>query len=163
MQISPSHEKFIKDSNVLKSKSPKLYEHLLEIHEQTNKAFLQIVDACNGDPLGHEFKKKSDTDWAFIVPEMSEPEDGICRIQYFRENGFYNHYVFTSIEKAVEELAKSGFVESNKGILDSLQQTPTWARGMEVADIIRRCNANQLSWKEAHAEYAKLEEKYSAA
>lgn len=163
MKISPSYEKFLKTSNDLKLKSPKFYEHLLEIHQQTNKVFLQVVNACNGDPVGHEFKKKGETDWAFIVHEMSEPEDGICRIQYFRENGFYNHYVFTSIEKAVEDLAKSGFVESDKGILDSLQQTPTWARGMEIADIIRRCNSNQLSWEEANAEYAILEEKYSVA
>lgn len=163
MKISPSYEKFLKSSKDLKSKSPEFYEHLLEIHERTNNAFLQIVEACNGDPIGHELKKKSDTDWAFIVPEMSEPTEGICRIQYFRENGFYTHHVFTSIEKAVEDLAKSGFVVSDKGILDSLQLTSEWARGMEVAEIIRRCNANQLSWEDAHAEYAKLDEKYSVA
>lgn len=157
----PSYTRFIQENASLKDRREGFYEHLLSFHHKNNTAYIRIMEASKGNPLGFEFGKENELQWAFIVPEMSNLEHGNFRIQYFDERGFYSHDSYKTLEDATEELAKRKFSKPCSGILDTLSTTVTWKRGVEVSDVIQRSNSRQISWERANEEFEVIDRKYA--
>lgn len=54
--------------------------HLFEVARQIQEPFARIMERHTGDPSGVEHKHKAREQWAFVLPDASEP--GRWRIQY---------------------------------------------------------------------------------
>jgi len=98
--------------------------------------------------------------WYAILGNASDEGNSPYRIQHFDANGFSGHMVYASKDEAIKEAARDGYYRRDDGALDRMQNTPAFQRGLEAAEIIRRANARELTWEEANAEFAKIEERY---
>lgn len=123
--------------------------------------YSKIMVAHDGQPDGMEFQNGDGVRYAVIVPEMSDPERGSYRLQYFDKDGFSSHETVKDIEAAVELMVESGFVNQVQGALEQMAVTPEWNRGIELTGLIARLNGREIT----HAEYAmlvsKVDERYS--
>ncbi|STQ90048.1 hypothetical protein [Iodobacter fluviatilis] len=106
-----------------------------------------VMGSTQGNPVGVEFSNRSGDQWAVILPEMSNPEDGAYRIQYFRASGFTSHGTYKTVELAAEEMCCSYHLKA-LGMLDKLNRTTMWKQGNELNSLIYKVNVGQLSWSE---------------
>lgn len=124
--------------------------------------FSEVYEACNGDPLGMELKSKSREAWVAIMPEMSTPEDGSCRLQYFDAGSFSGHAVFKTTEDALEQAICEGYVELDIGAMDRLSITPRWAKAVEKASYKQLMEAGEISWEEMIDTFVEIDARYAA-
>jgi hypothetical protein len=136
---------------------------LFEKAEKIDGLYRGIMEQTEGDPLGLEFKQPDSDRWAFLVPEMSSPEDGKFRIQYFDKKGFYSHSTQKTMEEALETMLNEGFHEQDRGALDRLSRDPAWRRGSEVGALLQRLNGRCITHKQFEAELAVINSRYEIA
>ncbi|MDN0082362.1 hypothetical protein QU487_06295 [Crenobacter sp. SG2305] len=120
-------------------------------HEEVSKRAEQyqaLMESCNGNPEGIELKHHERDTWAAITPEMSNPEIGTHRCQYFDQSGFFSHYVWKSAEKTLEELLREGYCLPAPGQLDRLSVTTEWQIGSAKTDLIRQLNSRQITFEQ---------------
>jgi len=103
-----------------------------------------VMGSTQGNPVGVEFSNRSGDQWAVILPEMSTPEDGAYRIQYFRDSGFTSHGTYKTLELAAEEMCCSYHLKA-LGMLDKLSGTTNWKQGNELNSLICQVNSGQLT------------------
>lgn len=161
MFIAPAYREFLENGHAYQEVDIHVYQAMHESVLETNHGFTQIMDACNGEPLGFEFKKRSADAWSFIVQEMSFPESGEYRIQMFDRGGFFSHETTRTIEEAVEQMANAGYTEFQPGTLDALSRKSHWKQGMEINAIVQSSNAKLLGWDHALQLIGDIRRKYA--
>lgn len=133
-------------------------EHLFEVAAKTNEPFSRIMERHGGDPTGFEHKLMNRDQWAFVLPDASEP--GRYRVQYFDAAGFISHASHNDLVAAVEAMVTEGYVVEDRGALDRASTTPEWAMGTEVAGLLQRLNAREISAEQFSEERAAIYEKH---
>jgi len=93
---------------------------------------------------------------------MSFPEEGLFRIQYFDECGFYSHYTYKTIEEAIEAMAKERFSVHCEGKLVALASTQKWQRGVEINAVLYQLNSKTISWETFNNHVDAINTKYAA-
>lgn len=122
------------------------HQHLLALAIPNAVVYNDIMQRFEGDPSGVEFKSKSGTQWAFVLPDASEP--GRHRIQYFDERSFFSHHSYSIVADAVKAMISEGYCEEDAGALDRNQTTETWRKGTAVAALKMQLDRGKLSWTE---------------
>lgn len=107
--------------------------HLREIARPSQISFVQLMQAVGGEIVGIECKKKSQDQWAFILPDVSG--DQPWRIQNFDLDGFSGHHCYATLEDATEELVRSGFHLPDVGALDRTASQIRWTLGVKRLEI----------------------------
>ena len=107
--------------------------HLREIARPSQIAFVQLMQAVGGEIAGIECKKKTQDQWAFILPDVSG--DQLWRIQYFDLDGFSGHQCYATLELATEELIRSGYYIPDAGALDRAASHFRWTLGVKRLEI----------------------------
>ena len=103
-----------------------------------------IGDVSNGAILGNA----AGTQWAFILPDVSEV--GKWRVQTFDLRGFSGHSIYGGQAIAIENAITLGCTIRDDEALDRAQQLPSFWRGCYAADLIRQVNGGQLTFDEAN-------------
>lgn len=98
--------------------------------------------------------------WAFVLPEMSSPDLGSHRVQYFDKHGFVRHSVVKTAIEGVEMMIDEGYTEPDPGALNRESETTTWRMGTAVAAHLQRHNAGQISWLEFLDEVEKIKQAF---
>lgn len=110
------------------------------------KVYRQLMEAYAGEPVGVECRSTSRQQWAFVAPETGVP--GQFRVQYFDEDGFTGHCVYSKLEEAVETMLREDYRIIEAGALDRIAATARWARGVQVAALRQRCQEGLMSFAE---------------
>jgi hypothetical protein len=118
-----------------------------------------MVDHC-GDCAGIEYKQPDREKYAFVLPDASRP--GKWRVSFFDKSGFSYHEVADTSAAAAEEMVRLGFTQKAAGCLDKLAETREWALGTDMADLLFRLNAKQLSWAEYASQSQALNNRFIA-
>lgn len=122
------------------------HQHLLQIATPRALSYNEIMVRFNGDPSGVEFTQKDRQQWAFVLPDASEP--GRHRVQYFDERSFFSHHPYDTVAEAVLAMVEEGYVNEDQGALDRVSVTETWRKGTAVAAIKTQLDRGLISWKE---------------
>lgn len=99
--------------------------------------------ACGGDPCGMEFKHESAEVWGFVCADASVA--GGWRVQRFDRNGMMAHLPVATKQGALELLFNERFRQCDPGVADRLCTTRDWAIGTEIAGLLQRLHARQIS------------------
>ena len=121
------------------------------------KAAEALLKANGGQYIGMEVKNAERDQWAFILPDASEP--GKFRSQRFDARGFFSHSTQDTEQQVLDELVADGFTEHAPGALDRLSSTPQWTAGMEATAAVQKFNQESS----ARSQAAKGETKAPAA
>ena len=113
-----------------------------------------------GDCTGVEYKQPDCEKYAFVLPDASRP--GKWRVSFFDKNGFSYHEVADTTAAAAEDMVRLGFTQKAAGSLDKLATTRQWALGTDMADLLFRLNAKQMSWAEYVSQSQALNDKFMA-
>lgn len=105
-----------------------------------------IMRKFNGDPSGVEFKADNRDAWAFVLPDASEP--GRMRVQYFDRSSFFSHHPYDTLSECVDNMVAEGYTVEDAGALERLSDTDEWRRGVEVAGLIQKLNAKEITHEE---------------
>lgn len=143
-----------------------LRDELFAQAEEQDAAYRLVMEMAKGDPVGLELMRNrtnGDPQWTFIVPEMSEPNCGAFRLQYFDERGFFSHSTKKTVEEALEAAINQGFTEPDFGALDRISTQPVWHRGMEVADLIQKLNSQCITHNEFQESVREVDSRYQPA
>jgi hypothetical protein len=108
------------------------------------KGYRQLMEAYGGEPVGIECRHTDRQHWGFVAPETGIP--GQYRVQYFDEDGFSGHSVFSNLEEAVETMLRDGYRIVDVGALDKTAATPRWARGVQVATLRQQCQEGLITF-----------------
>lgn len=135
---------------------------VFESNRPYQERYQAVMEAFDGNPMGVEFGDKNGR-YAVIITEMSNPEYGDFRIQFFDKRGFYSHDTFKTIGEAVELMTRDGFLNASPGALDRLAADREWHFGTRMTDLIRQRNCRQISWEQYYELSEKLNEEYMAA
>lgn len=122
------------------------HRYLLRMAAPNAIAYDRIMRKFDGDPSGVEFKAGSRDAWAFILPDASEP--GRMRVQYFDRSSFFSHHPYDTVAECVDNMVSEGYVLEDAGALDRVSDSAEWRRGVEVAGLIQRLNAKQITHQE---------------
>jgi hypothetical protein len=74
-----------------------------------------LLSSTGGNPVGVVARSSGRESWVCVLPEMSEPELGCCRLQYFDRQGFCGHRVFGCERLAVETAVAEGYTNPDPG------------------------------------------------
>jgi hypothetical protein len=99
-------------------------------------AYQRLMSSYDGDPAGIECRLKERESWAFALPEASGAKP--WRVQQFDQDGFIGHQCFDSLNEAVEEMLRMGYLVTDPGALDRIGSTARWARGIRRAAIMQK-------------------------
>lgn len=121
------------------------HQHLLELTMPGAVAYNDIMVRFDGNPSGIEFKSRSSNQWAFVLPDASEP--GKQRIQYFDDRSFFSHHPYSTIAEAVMAMVSEGYREEDSGALDRVSATETWRKGTAVAALKMKLDRGLIDWK----------------
>lgn len=112
---------------------------LRESRQKKAVARSEIGDVSNGavvaDKAGNRF--------AMVLPDVDG--GGKWRIQQFDSRGFVGHSVYNSQDEALNEAIDRGFVKRDDTALDRLQNTPEFARGNFITDLVGKVNARKIT------------------
>lgn len=117
-----------------------------EMAHRHQDAYHDMMTAHGGDPTGVEFKHHKDDRWAVILPEMSEPERGTHRIQYFDRHGTSSHDTRKDLDSAVEELLTGGFRETDAGAMDRLSTGLDWKVGTRAHELHLQMSKGKIGY-----------------
>jgi hypothetical protein len=120
--------------------------HVRSIVRVKQIAYCQIMTRHQGNPLGIEFSNKAGDRWAFILENCDSAAP--YRVQYFDERGFSGHSCYASIEDALEENIRDGYVIEDSGVLCRLFHTTKWQNGLAVSEIRQQHQLGLLSFVE---------------
>jgi hypothetical protein len=137
-------EHLIKTEKV--SMADAFHRHLIAVALPTAKVFNRVMQKYGANPIGIEFRHTGRDAWAFVLPDVTEPEK--TRIQYFDRNGFLSHFVCDSMQEAVETMIREDYQIDEPGILDTLSITDAWRIGTERAALVMKLNSGRISWAE---------------
>lgn len=85
-----------------------------------------IRQSCGGELIGLELKHREHDAWAAILCEMSAPQIGSHRAQYYDANGLGRHRVGSTVDTVLEFLIAEGFTQPDPGRLRQLTATRQW-------------------------------------
>lgn len=117
-----------------------------EMAHRHQDAYEAMMTAHGGDPTGVEFKHHKDDRWAVILPEMSEPERGTHRIQYFDRHGTSSHDTRKDLDAAVEELLTGGFRQADTGAMDRLSAGLDWKVGTRAHELHLQMSQGKIGY-----------------
>ncbi len=127
--------------------------HLFELALPQQRAYNAVMERHSGNPVGVEYRHKNkSTSWAFVLPDASEP--GRHRVQYFDEHGFFSHHAEDTLEDAVQEMVRNGYVTEEKGVLSRVSKTEVWRRGMERCFLMMQVGQGKITYAEYLAKAA---------
>jgi len=108
-------------------------EGMLKLSKAFKAAMVDYLLASNaGEAVGIVARTKNGR-WVALLPEMSDPEDGPFRLQYFDARGFSGHSVMSSADKALQAMVTERFWIPDPGALDRLSGQQAWAEGTSRA------------------------------
>lgn len=107
-------------------------------------AYQRLMSQYGGQPIGIECRSTNRESWAFVLPDMSG--DKPWRIQQFDVDSFVGHLCFSSIEEAVEDMLRMGYLIVDSGALDRVAATDRWALGVRRAAIMQRHQEGLISY-----------------
>lgn len=120
-------------------------KHLRKYARRQQIAFQLMMNQHEGMPVGVEYRKKDQPQWAFILPDASGDAD--WRIQTFDEDGIIGHNCYRTLLEAAEELSSS-YPVMDQGALDRLAATNRWAKGVLRHEIRVLQARGLITWTE---------------
>ena len=123
-------------------------EILMEEAKRKQAALDVFTTVYGGELEGGESKSAYRDGWAFVLPEMSTPEQGSHRVQFFDKLGFVRHSVVRSALEGLEMMIDEGYTEPDPGALNRLAATTECRMGTAAAAQLQLHNAGQITWKE---------------
>lgn len=106
----------------------------------------EILDRWNGDLAGLQLSNAAGTQFAFFLPDATEP--GRFRASLFDARGFFGHSTRDSYEQLLDEQFSDGFRVEVTGKLEELAGTDSFAKGNELVSKVQAVNAGQMTWAE---------------
>ena len=117
----------------MRTLDPGFARHLRDIARPSQIAYVQLMQAVGGEIVGVECKKKTQDQWAFILPDVSG--DQPWRIQHFDLDGFSGHNCYATLEDATAELVRAGYQTPDAGALDRSASSLRWKLGVKRLEI----------------------------
>lgn len=117
---------------------------LADIRAAHARALAAIGDIGDGVCL----RNGPDQRWVMVLADASTP--GKWRIQYFDTRGFSGHEVYPDKKEALDAAVRLGFKARDDDALERLVDTPAFQQGLYAADLIRRHNMGELSFREVN-------------
>lgn len=105
-----------------------------------------IMARTGGDLAGLQLASKDGKQFAFFLPDASEP--GRFRASLFDERGFFGHSTRDSYAELLDEAFTDGYRTEVAGKLESMAGTETFADGNDLVAKVQAVNAGRMSWKE---------------
>lgn len=118
-------------------------DYVLSMELKLGAEYDAWMAANGGDPCGVEFKHESAEVWGFVCADASVA--GGWRVQRFDANGMMSHLPVATKQGALELLFNERFRRRDPGVADRLCTTRAWAIGTEIAGLLQRLNAQQIS------------------
>ncbi|WP_415913003.1 hypothetical protein [Neptuniibacter sp. QD37_11] len=88
-----------------------------------------VITLTGGEFLGFEMKRPNSEQWAFVLPDASEP--GRYRYSEFDADGFYGHQTRDTPEECLKDMImEGGYTHPDKGALNKVQATPRFIEGV---------------------------------
>ena len=126
-----------------RSIDPEFGRYLRELVRPVQIAYVQMMEAHQGNPTGVEYRHhKDDERWAFVLEDASEAG---FRIQFFDTFGVSGHQHYATLDEAVQEMLSQGFMIEDQGALDRMSQTPRWAEGISWLDLIAKQSSHRAA------------------
>ena len=163
MYVLSAYKELLDGKKQFESKIPKFQDMYREKLSSLNSKYVQIMESTSGDPRYTEFKHPREDRWAFIVSEMSFPEEGAYRVQCFDRRGFFSHLTYKSLELAIEAMINDNFYLNDKGCLELISSTALWNRGVELGSVLQKSNSKMITWIEANKQSEQIIENYEEA
>lgn len=130
------------------SLEPGFKQHLIESAAPQQKAFSDLMERYQGDPVGIECRSESRTAWAFVCGNVqNEYSKSAWRVQYFDENGLHGHDCYETLLDAVESMV-CNYRVPDAGALDRVAATPAWAIGLRVQEVRDLLNRGLIGFAE---------------
>lgn len=110
------------------------YEDARSLQNARKEAYRQRLLASNGgEVLGITARSARRAAWVSILPEMSEPELGPVRLQFFDEDGFSGHRVCGSMDAALDDAVRDGYTEPDPMAMNRTFRQGRWSGQSAVA------------------------------
>lgn len=101
--------------------------HLREVTRPTQIRFTKMMRACNGQPVGFEFRHASREEWCVILPEpVPDGAEQTWRSLTFDRRGLHAHSAHKSVDVGIEQAIHAGFQDPDPGALDKVSAEPLW-------------------------------------
>lgn len=117
-------------------------------------AYQRLMSSYDGHPAGIECRLKGRESWAFALPDASGAKS--WRVQQFDQDGFIGHLCFDSLNEAVEDMLRMGYLVTDPGALDRVGSTARWARGIRRAAIMQKHQEGLIKYRQMVEEISAL-------
>jgi hypothetical protein len=132
----------------LRTLDPDFKQHLIEQATPQQKAFSELMERYQGNPVGIECRSESRMAWAFVCPNVqTEYSQSAWRVQYFDENGMTGHECYKSLLDAIESMV-CYYPVQDVGALDRVSVTLAWAIGLRVQEVRDLLNRGVIGFAE---------------
>jgi hypothetical protein len=123
-------------------------QHLIKQAAPQQKAFSELMERYQGNPVGIECRSESRKAWAFVCPNVqTEYSQSAWRVQYFDEHGMTGHECYKSLLDAVESMV-CYYPVQDAGAMARASATPAWATGLRVQEVRDLLNRGVIGFAE---------------
>lgn len=123
-------------------------QHLIENAAPHQKAFSDLMERYDGQPIGIECRSESRMAWAFVCPNVQTEFSKLeWRVQHFDEHGMTGHECYKTMFDAIESMV-NGYSMQDAGAVDRVSATPAWAIGLKVQEVRDRLNRGDIGYAE---------------
>lgn len=117
---------------------PEYARYLRQCTRRQQIAYVRLMQASKGYPVGVECRHYEMERWGFVLPSVSSKEP--WRIQMFDRFAFAGHICYSTLDEAIENLVRMGFHIPDAGALNRASTTRSWELTFESLENVRRAN-----------------------